>query len=707
MLSKIISTNFQSWKNLEFTVSTGVTIIDGWNEDDQTSEGSGKSAVLNSLSWNLFGKLPKEAKVDEVIKEGEDFCDVETHYSNGDVIHRSRNPNELYIKIAGKIIKGKDAKETQQLIEEYIGLNFETFCQSTYFAQNYDKKFLPSNQEDKGKILSSIQNVQVFDKARAEVMKLQKVESDNQVQLRNKINVGLTTLTGLNSQKGIVAHFIKEKIQKHEMQLTLLENRKKQSEYAMNETQLKIISAEDALTSIHIETVLSDEASLNTVRPQYVQQLMQIRHDKSQIDTIIQGLKAKEKEGQDLAAKYGALQDRIASNTLANSSAYGRNQVRKAGLQDINKNQTFVRLQAKRTTLVNFIKNPTKNCPSCGTLLQTMDTSHAQNEVREIDVEIQQLVDIVNQDIDVLDREVLQIQAELLTNNEKTSEEMAQIFQRLNEIGDYLDANSAPSVEAYAIQEGQVVQSIQQIDAALAKVQSDKAEYSKYKSNLEVQKGYLDFAIQGIHQVVAEIKAHGSPDVAADQHKLLALDSDIQKTTEVNAQIQQLLIASETYATRLETLKDGFKEIKSYVFNNALNELNFRTNQYLSELFTMDAKIKFTNEDQKIESTIMIGGRTTSLGLLSGGQNRRFNLAVDLAISDIVASRKSSKLNILALDEYFKDLSEVSMEKCLDLLSKRKSPVILIEHNTLFKNIVNNTFFARLKNGTTTESKAS
>jgi ATPase subunit of ABC transporter with duplicated ATPase domains len=81
-------------------------------------------------------------------------------------------------------------------------------------------------------------------------------------------------------------------------------------------------------------------------------------------------------------------------------------------------------------------------------------------------------------------------------------------------------------------------------------------------------------------------------------------------------------------------------------------------------------------------------------------------LAVDLAIADIVASRKASKLNVLILDEYFKDLSEVSMEKCLDLLTKRKCPVILVEHNTLFKNIVENTFFARLKDGTTTESKA-
>lgn len=120
----------------------------------------------------------------------------------------------------------------------------------------------------------------------------------------------------------------------------------------------------------------------------------------------------------------------------------------------------------------------------------------------------------------------------------------------------------------------------------------------------------------------------------------------------------------------------------------------------------MEASIKFSNDDQKIESKITINGQSRSLGLLSGGQNRRFNLAVDLALSDIVSYRKSSKLDLLIFDEYFKDLSEISMEKSLDLLKARKCPVILIEHNSIFKNIVDNTFFVRLQNGTSSESRA-
>jgi DNA repair exonuclease SbcCD ATPase subunit len=76
------------------------------------------------------------------------------------------------------------------------------------------------------------------------------------------------------------------------------------------------------------------------------------------------------------------------------------------------------------------------------------------------------------------------------------------------------------------------------------------------------------------------------------------------------------------------------------------------------------------------------------------------SLAVDLALSDVVTSRKGAQIGVLILDEYFKDLSETSMEKCLTLLEGRGQPVLLIEHNSIFKNIVNNSIMVRLEDGT-------
>jgi DNA repair exonuclease SbcCD ATPase subunit len=181
-------------------------------------------------------------------------------------------------------------------------------------------------------------------------------------------------------------------------------------------------------------------------------------------------------------------------------------------------------------------------------------------------------------------------------------------------------------------------------------------------------------------------------------------ESEIQVSEKIS-QITLLKDQTEKYYNQLEVLKDGFKEIKTYVFSSALSELSYRTNQFLQVLFHMPAEIKFVNEDLNIQTKIILKDQEMSLGLLSGGQFRRFSLAVDLALSDMVSSRKNSKVNLLILDEYFKDLSETSMEKCLDLLKSRKCPVLLIEHNSVFKNIVDNVFFVELQGGTSSVSR--
>jgi len=73
---------------------------------------------------------------------------------------------------------------------------------------------------------------------------------------------------------------------------------------------------------------------------------------------------------------------------------------------------------------------------------------------------------------------------------------------------------------------------------------------------------------------------------------------------------------------------------------------------------------------------------------------------VDLAIADVTLSRKGNKLNLMIMDEYFKDLSIPSMNRVLKILQARKTPTLLIEHNDLFKSIVNQSVEIELRGGT-------
>jgi exonuclease SbcC len=706
MLSKITAQNFMSWKELTFSITKGATLVDGWNEDDQRSEGSGKSAVLNSICWAIFGKLPKDANVDEVIKDGETSCAVVLEFDNGDAIVRSRKPNELLLSKAGATIKGKDARETQTIIEEYVGCNFETFCQSVYFAQNYDKKFLSSNQEEKGKILSSIQNLQVFDKARKEVMDLIKLEDGKISKLKTEIQVQENNLTNNKSQKSLVESFIQDKIQKHKAQVNMVTQQINMLSGHIKRTETDLENISQRVVLIDLDALAKDKQELDQAKTEFSTQLSGILYEKSQVDSVRKVLQGKAKEIMTIAEKHNSLEKKLKSAVLEKQPEYVRLEADKKKTENYQSNLSFIRLNNKKAELEKFIANPSSSCPTCGAELEAVDTTHTMLELNTINNEIQEI-------IDESAAKVIAITQAQAQQAEKFKDDQAKLEMELNELVDqhqvltqYLVDNPQPSLEDLTAKELEAKQVIAQIDDALFQTQQKTLEHAQLTNQWKSLSDQVANYNQQKSAYETQLEQLGQPDIKEDELKLANINSQLEVIGEKISELKRLLDESNSHSLRLETLKDGFKEIKSFVFTNALNELNFRTNQYLNELFEMEASIKFTNDDQKIESKITVNGQSRSLGLLSGGQNRRFNLAVDLALSDIVSYRKSSKLDLLIFDEYFKDLSEISMEKSLDLLKARKCPVILIEHNSIFKNIVDNTFFVRLQNGTSYESRA-
>lgn len=630
MLSKVYAENFQSWEDLEYPIEPGVSNIDGFNEDDQTPEGSGKSAVLNVICWTGYGKLPKDTNIDDVIKYGKKTCKGVLEFENGDLIVRTRKPNDLYIQKAdGTRIKGKDINETQTLITEYIGLDFETFCQSVYFAQNYPNRFLSSNNEAKGKILSSIQNLVIFDKASKEASTKAKLEETKLKEHQHSLALLDNSLTGIAGKISMVQNFISEKKKIHETQVATLNikirTNKDQVSKAEQDFQLACQAIEQHL---QVEGPVSIE-ELDNAKNELRNTLAQLDAQRRQVDTVNATINSKNQEVNRLGIRYSTL-------------------------------------EVKKQKLTDFINNPSSSCPTCGTELTECDTSHAQKDLKDLEDEILQIA------------ETLQGLSDFLQNNEPVT--LTEISQKVTTINN----------------------EIRTLDGSRQAIKVRQDEFNGLLRTKDVKESVIQSTQKQGDSLETELRMLKPVDTKKDESDLKALELQLVEDQERRDSIFQLHQACNIHYSKMVDLKEAFKEIKTYIFVNTLNELNYRTNQYLSKLFEVSATIKFSTEDQKIETSICLDGETTSLGLLSGGQNRRYDLAVNLAISDIVNNRKMSKLNFLMLDEYFKDLSEVTMEKCLNLLKVRKSPVILIEHNSLFKSIVDKTFLVKLKNKTST-----
>lgn len=598
MIKSIKLKNFQSWPELEFEVSDGICLVKGYNHDDNTSEGAGKSSILNAMCWGLFGEIPKDTKVDDVIKQGEKSCEVIIKLSDGYTIERRRKPNDLALwsPSAAHSIRGKDARETQKLIEKHIGFTYETFLQSVYFAQNSLVKFLLLNEDGKAKILSNIANTDIFDSAR-------KKAHDIAREAFMKLSIEKNKLSDLDN----TIKLMKEQIN------------------SLRDVRLKFES--ERLKAIGMLELKKEDLGCQIGAIGYIPIL-----------------------SNDYYIKLEELKS--TANKYRESAMHLKVQLSQQAERQMRKNSLEKEIKDIKTELQNVEQNKIDSkCDSCGSSLH--------NEAKHLYIKHKNVI---------LEQKVKELQDLKFTPTQKIEEE-------------YNFYTSTLVTIEQDLRDVQVIE--MEVKHKKEKLNMLTEQYNKCEEDLKNQK----------------VKEY--PDI--DKRVELLQTSLYQKETErdnLASNIADLIEKQHTY----ETLKDGFKEVKSLAFQDTINELNVRSNYYLAELFEQDVKIKFTNQSDngevsKIETLLLINGEPRLLGLFSGGQTRRIMLAVDLAISDIIHSRGGRKDKLLILDEYFKDLSEESLLKVCKLLTNIKGSIILVEHNSIINTLASNVFEIEYKNG--------
>jgi DNA repair exonuclease SbcCD ATPase subunit len=165
--------NFLSFKEAEFDLANaGLTLVEGENCDDPSasSNGSGKSAMIDALVWCLFGTTLRGYENDEVInrKVGDDCLVSVSFESGGDVyiIKRARRHSKwkstLRVIHANEDISLASNAETQGLVEKLLGCSMRTFLSSVVFGQDRAYRFSSLTDKDQKDILDEVLGVERF-----------------------------------------------------------------------------------------------------------------------------------------------------------------------------------------------------------------------------------------------------------------------------------------------------------------------------------------------------------------------------------------------------------------------------------------------------------------------------------------------------------------------------------------------------------------
>ncbi len=176
----IYISNFSSFEEVEFKYANkGLHLIQGENVDSSAADSNmaGKTNLFEALIWCLFGEATKEKNTDgaklpsytadSVIRRGQKECVVKVDFTCGGELYmvlrkRARGgAGGVRVIKGGTLLKGKSKAATQDLIEQILGLDYNTFTQVVLFGQGI-RRFSQARDSERKRVLEQLLQLDVF-----------------------------------------------------------------------------------------------------------------------------------------------------------------------------------------------------------------------------------------------------------------------------------------------------------------------------------------------------------------------------------------------------------------------------------------------------------------------------------------------------------------------------------------------------------------
>lgn len=174
---KLTLRNFLSYRenvpSLDFT-GVHVACLCGDN-------GHGKSALLDAITWCIWGKARGQAQ-DDLVSFGADEARVELDFLARDACYRAvrsrrraggrrrQGSGDLQLLALGEggappqVISGNTVRETQARIEHLVGMDYDTFINSAFLLQGRADEFTNKSPAERKAVLSSILGLEHYDR---------------------------------------------------------------------------------------------------------------------------------------------------------------------------------------------------------------------------------------------------------------------------------------------------------------------------------------------------------------------------------------------------------------------------------------------------------------------------------------------------------------------------------------------------------------
>ena len=635
------------------------------------NNGNGKSALLDAITWALWGKARAKSD-DDLIHLGEGEMEVEFEFAVGEsryrVLRKRRKGGlrrtghsllelqvgspEDYVPITGNTIA-----ETQRKIVEILRMDFDTFINSAMLLQGRADEFSTKRPGERKEVLGNILGLSLYDD-------LEKLARDH------------------SKEKELQQRSLSEDIARIEHQLELRESLEAQQQ--QTEAALSAISSQAEEQELTLSKLSQSRESLKFRREQYEelgrqveqagQQLQYLEtragEHRSKIERYEGVLSSYEQEFATLRARLGEL--------LTNEQELKQSRERAEGLSNRIHYFQSVNAQLKKEMedlkgKVDLLAQGEAECPLCGTEL---GVEGRERIVANYAAQGREKGDAYRANLD----EMKQKEAELGAAKQEASSMESAITRERSQCERRTELLEKERAEA---------------EASLPKERESLAHAEKtveslrtaHEENSEKRKAIL-----------AEIQS--SPDI---EGQFGVAEKRLREFRDQERKLRDTLIETQTSLRRCQQLEIERKEkakaqrraseeksifdelavafgkrgVQALIIESALPEIEEEANRLLGRMTDNRMHLKVesqrgTRKGDTIETLdIKISDElgTRNYEMFSGGEAFRVDFALRMALSKLLARRAGAPLSTLFIDEGFGTQDTAGREKLVEAIN--------------------------------------
>lgn len=640
--------------------------------------GAGKSAIMGGICYALYGKYLKSSE-EEMIRDGQDKMIVEFdfEFSGHHVrIERERVRDDggtAKMFIDGQM-KAEGLKYTNAEVIKLIKMDFEVFIATAYFLQGELDRFTGATPSVRKEYLASILELHSWEHWHNKVKQRLKKLKEETERIGTEVDVIQNTF---DINKNFDAEIKKLTQKKEEHQSTIKKLKERREKLDARVLDLEKLKAEH-------QTLLSGghERPVDEMYHTTRQQLAVTRQRLPQLEAAI----SQQREQIKLMAP-GAQEWEDAETQASDEVSELQQQV--VALETQTKTQGDV-----LTVLGQAGEGTGHRCPVCQSELGDVKEAYRIAQTR----------------YEKLEAQTEEVYAQLRIKRKRATE-IAELVKQGTKLADQIEDTHR-----------QIGEQMAAVDGLKKLVEEERERFKKIGQRLT--ETTVDPEVE--RSVRKELS---SVDKLIDYEQSMITDLDVrvftakemkEKAQEAKRKLAELVKEKRrlnekgrllSIVERMFSKKEG---VPAFIIENAIDEIESRANDILKAFggehnIVLESQ-KTTKSTGKVRETLEIyvvtaQGSKRDYRLLSGGEKAQVNIALRLALSELLSNRYGVQVDALFIDESmgaFDETNRATMLGIFRLLNRRFKQVYVISHHADLRDVLPNEIVVTKRNGVST-----